>query len=192
MITVPVAVILAGGMSRRMGRDKLSIEINGQTMLESIIGRFSEVFESVYLSVADETKYPGIKARRIKDVLPGAGPASGLHAALTYIPSGGVFIVAADLPYACPKTAMEIVRLAGDSDACLIRLPNGMVEPLFGYYNKSILPRCIDAIKAGDNKIARIVDGANTRYVEPGELGEAWDEKLLMNINSPKDLKLLL
>ena len=184
------AVILAGGKSRRMGRDKLELSLSGRTLLESAVSRFSEEFEDVYLSVADMEKYPDVKVRRIADILPGAGPLSGLHAALKTLPQApcdGAFLVAADLPYSCPRAAKRIIELCGEKEACIIRLSDGKLEPLFGYYRKTLLPHCEEAIKSGDYRMTELVLGADTRYIAPQELGELWDNKLIININYPED-----
>ena len=170
-----------------MGRDKLELVLDGRTLLESALSRFEAEFGDVFISVADPTKYPGVAARRIVDILPGAGPLSGLHAALKNLSCDGVFLVAADLPYACPLAAMRMIELCGEKDACLVRLPNGMLEPLFGYYRKTLLSKCEEAIKSGDYRMSEIVLGADTRFVAPSELGDLWDEKLILNINNPED-----
>ena len=183
------AVVLAGGRSRRMGFDKLELVVDGQSLLESVIDRFSEAFDDVFLSLADKEKYPGIKARRIVDVLPGAGPLSGLHAALRILPDDGVFLVAADLPYACPKTAKRLIELCGKKEACIIRLPDGNLEPLFGYYRKTLLPICEENIKSGDYRMSAVINQADTLFVAPQELGALWDERLILNINYPEDYK---
>ena len=180
-------VILAGGKSRRMGRDKLDMAIDGSTLLESVVSRFSAYFEDLYISVADAQKYPGLDARRVVDIMPGAGPISGLHAALSSLPHSGLFLVAADLPFASPPAAKRIIELSGDSDACIIRLPDGKLEPLFGYYRKSLLPRCLKVIESGDYRMSEVIINANTRFVTPEELGGLWDEKLIFNINFPED-----
>ena len=185
------AVILAGGKSRRMGHDKLVLKVDGRMLLESAVSRFSEEFENVYISVADVSKYPDVETQRIVDILPGAGPMSGLHAALETLSCDGAFFAAADLPYACPRAAARIAELSSGHDACIIRLPDGKLEPLFGYYAKSILPRCIDLIKSGDFRMTELVLGANTRFLAPEELGALWSEKLILNINTPDDYKKL-
>ena len=180
-----VAVILAGGKSRRMGRDKLTLELDGQTLLQSAVNRFAQEFEIVCLSVADLSKYPEVQARRIADIYRGAGPLSGLHAALRQFP--GVFLVAADLPYSCPHMAKRVAELCGEHEACVIRLPDGRLEPLFGFYRDSILGRCEAAIKSQDYRMTEILRNSDTRYVSPTELGDMWDEKLLINVNYPQD-----
>lgn len=190
-VTVNAVVILAGGKSRRMGRDKLVLTVDGQTLLESAISRFAKEFTNVYLSVAEADKYPDSAAPSIVDILPGAGPISGLHAALTRLAVEGVFLVAADMPYACPLAAGKIIELCGEHDACLIRLPDGKLEPLFAYYRKSLLPRCVDIIKSGDYRMTELLLDADTRFISPGELGDLWNEKLIYNINYPKDYEFL-
>ena len=180
-------VILAGGKSRRMGNDKLILPIDGTTLLESAVNRFKEEFTDVYLSLAEEGKYPDVTVPRIVDVMPGAGPLSGLHAALTILPGGGVFLVAADLPYASARAAKRIVELRGDHDACIIRLPDGRLEPLLGYYSKTTLPLCEALINAGDYRMTELAYRSDTRFLAPSELGSLWDEKLIYNINYPGD-----
>ena len=184
-------VILAGGKSKRMGLDKLGLFHNGHTLLESAVSRFSEEFEDVYLSVADAAKYPEINARRIVDIRPGLGPMSGLHASLLSLPEDGVFLVAADLPYSCPLAAKHLIELCQDHDACIIRLPDGRLEPLFGYYRKTLLERCENALESGVNQMTVLIGCVNTRYVAPCELGPLWDDKLILNVNYPEDYEKL-
>ena len=185
------AVILAGGKSSRMGRDKLDLFVDGRTLLESVVSRFSMVFDDVYLSLADAGKYPEIKANRIVDVIPGMGPMSGLHAALSALPDDGAFLVAADLPYASPQAAKRMIELCQNHDACIIRLPDGRLEPLFGYYRKSLLGLCGKALKSGNNRMTVLFEGTDVRFVAPGELGTLWDEKLILNVNYPEDYEKL-
>jgi len=184
-------VILAGGKSKRMGRDKLELDLDGRTLLESVVSRFTGEFEDVYLSVADAAKYPDVTISRIVDLIPGAGPLSGLHAALRTLSGDGVFLVAADLPNACPLAAKRLIELSEGHEACIVKLPDGRLEPLFGFYSRRLLPRCEDALKSGDFRMTVLFDGPNIRYVEPHELGQLWDESLIMNINYPEDYEKL-
>ena len=186
------AVILAGGESRRMGRDKLVLPINGETLLVSAVKRFSAEFGDVFLSLADADKYPDVAVRRVVDIFPGAGPLSGLHAALSSAPGEGVFLVAADLPFSSPKAALRMIELCGAGEACVIMLPNGNLEPLFAYYKKALLPLCEEAIRSGDYRMSHIIQGADTRFVSPQDFGELWDERMILNINFPYDYKKLV
>jgi len=174
-----------------MGRDKLELLLDGRTLLESAAIRFQEAFEDVYISVSDASKYPEVKARRIVDIILGAGPISGLHAALKSLPHDGVFLVAADLPYSCPLAAKRLIEMCKEKDACIIRLPDGRLEPLFGYYRKTLLPSCEEAIESGVYQIRELFVRTDTLFVEPHELGEFWGEDLFLNLNYPEDYEKL-
>ncbi len=186
------AVILAGGESRRMQRDKLSLRVGKQTLLESAVGRFSNVFDTVLVSVADPDKYAQVKARKVIDIHKGCGPISGLHASLLTTEDDGIFLVAADMPFADPNAAKRIMELAGDCDISLMVDRRMRYEPLFAYYRKTILSQVEAAISEGNYKLANLFDKVRVQIVSEAELGGLWNEKLLLNINYPEDYERLL
>ena len=179
-------IILAGGKSSRMGKDKLRLSVGTETFLEAAVRKFSAEFENVYLSVPNEEKYVGLNCRFICDVFPGLGPLSGLHAALADCHGDGVFLVAADMPFSDPNAAREIIRLGAGYDACAIK--NGdKTEPLFTYYSKNCLAACERAIDSGFYKMETVLNAVSVRYIRPAELGELWKPELVFNVNYPKD-----
>ena len=185
------AVILAGGESRRMQKDKMVLRFGKQTLLESAVDRFSRCFDNVLISVADPDKYPEVKARRVVDITKGCGPIGGLHAALKNTDEEGIFLVAADMPYADPLAAKRIIELAGDCDICLTVDSRLRYEPLFTYYKKTLLQQVEEAVSAGAYKLAALMDKAKLRIVTNEELGSLWNEKLLLNVNYPEDYERL-
>lgn len=186
------AVILAGGESRRMKRDKMALPFGDTSLLASAVIRFSAFFDTVYLSVADGTKYPEINARRLVDIYKGCGPMGGLHAALRSAEGDGVFLVAADLPFADPRAAKRIIELSGATDVTVTADSASRFEPLFGYYKKSILQHVEEALQNGNYKLASLFDKVTLRLVTEEELGGFWHEKLLLNINYPEDYEKLI
>ncbi len=180
-------IILAGGKSSRMKRDKLELRIGEQSFLESAIDRFSTIFDSVYVSVADINKYPEIKAEKIADIYANCGPLAGLHTALSRTEDGGVFLVAADMPFATPEAAMRIIELTGSSDIGIVRNDDGKCEPLFGYYRKSVLPFAEQLLVTAVYRTAALFDFVNVRFIAVSELGSLWNGKIFYNVNYPKD-----
>src|SRR5262245_66652886 len=75
------AVILAGGESRRMGRNKALVEVGGRPLITRVAEQASHLTNQVFLSANDATPYRflGLPARH--DLYPGQGPLCGLHAA---------------------------------------------------------------------------------------------------------------
>ena len=183
------AVILAGGQSRRMGRDKTQLLYGGKTLLEGAVQRFSACFDRVWVSVADPAKYPQLQAEQVADEFPGCGPLAGLHAALKKTPDEGVFLVAADLPFSDPRAALKLMELCGDCHAAILADEEGRFEPAFAYYRKELLPDAEAALQAGQYKMVALLDNHPVRRVSPAELGELWQPNLLDNINYPEDYR---
>ncbi len=183
-------VILAGGQSRRMGRDKLQLTLGGERMLDRALRRFGAVFPRVLVSVAGPEKFPELGDRRVFDAYPGAGPMAGLHAGL--LAAGeDVFLTGADMPFSSPEKALELAALCGDADACVLTDGSGRWEPLFGYYRPSVLPRAEELLSSGKRSMGALLASVNLREVSLAELGEGPDSLLTRNVNVPEDYEKL-
>ena len=109
------AVILAGGQSRRMGRDKLLLPLSGERLLDRAVRRYGEVFPRVLVSVSGPERYPELGEMRVFDVFPGAGPLAGLHAGLLAA-EDDVFLTGGDMPFSSPEKALELINSAMETD----------------------------------------------------------------------------
>lgn len=185
------AVILAGGQSRRMKTDKMELSFQGRTFLEAALERFAACFDTVWVSLADPGKYPHLKVERLADVYPGRGPISGLHAALRKTPDDGVFLAAGDMPFSDPRAALRVIELGRGYDIAAAAGPSGRPEPLFAYYAKSVLPLVEEAIGKGEHKLSDLFPRVRLLVVTPSMLGELWNERLLLNVNTPEDYRAL-
>ncbi len=186
------AVILAGGKSRRMGRDKLALPQDGATVLASAVGRFEKYFDAVYVSVNDVGRYPEITARKIEDIYKNCGPMGGLHSALSVCHGEGVFLSAADLPFSDPKIALKIIELCGENDICVTVDGSGRFEPLFGYYKKCVLKTAEELLHSGCFRMAELYKRHATRLLTPEEMGDVWNSRAFENMNYPDDYARLL
>ncbi|MDR3209459.1 MAG: molybdenum cofactor guanylyltransferase [Oscillospiraceae bacterium] len=187
MTPTPI-IILAGGRSARMGRDKLRLPFGGQSLLAAAVRRFSEVFPLVYVS-AGEREVEDTGAPVLRDIFPGRGPLSGLHTALTRLDCGGVFLTAADMPFSDPREAERLIALAlaGEYDAVAAAGDlDSRLEPLFAYYRKTLLAQADAAIRSESYSLNALLRAANTLRAPLA------DAKTLLNINSPEDYAALL
>ena len=183
-------VILAGGQSRRMGRDKLQLTLGGETLLARALRRYAEVFPRVLVSVAGPEKYPELGEKRVFDRWPGAGPLAGLQAGL--LASGeDVFLTAADMPFSSPEKALMLSSLCGEAEACVLTDGAGRWEPLFGFYRLSVLPRAEALLSSGKRSMGALLASVKLREVRPAELGEGPDSLLTRNVNNPEDYEKL-
>ena len=183
-------VILAGGQSRRMGRDKLRLTLEGETLLARAVRRYSEAFPRVLVSVAGPEKFPELGDRRVFDRYPGAGPLAGLHAGL--LEAGeAVFLTGADMPFSSPEKALALTALCGEEDACVLTDTDGRWEPLFGYYRPSVLPKAEELRASGRRSMGALLASVGLREGSLPELGEGPDSPLLRNLNVPEDYEKL-
>jgi molybdopterin-guanine dinucleotide biosynthesis protein A len=170
-----------------MGRDKQELPFGNETLLRRAARLYSGCFDKVYLSVNSSEKYADAGVERIEDIFPGCGPMAGLHAALLKTGAEGVFLLAADLPFANPAAARFIMRRGRGRDACIIRTDDGYCEPLFGYYARKLLPRVREALATGIYTMTSLYRDSDVRFIGIAELGDLWCENMLLNINSPED-----
>ncbi|MDP0491598.1 MAG: NTP transferase domain-containing protein [Verrucomicrobiota bacterium JB023] len=132
------ALILAGGRSRRMGTDKASLMLEGQTLLQRTAGVVAPHASQVYLSVAKggqrETSLPVIE-----DLETNPGPLGGLQAAFAQQPEKPWLLVACDLPLLDDMTLDTLLRENDErkpATAFRNRL-DGRAEPLCAIYKPS-------------------------------------------------------
>ncbi|MEI6704326.1 MAG: molybdenum cofactor guanylyltransferase, partial [Deltaproteobacteria bacterium] len=89
-------VILAGGESNRMGRNKALLEVHGERMIETAYRRIAELFDEVLLVTNSPEVYDFIPCRKIADIYTGMGPLGGIHAALSGCTADRAFVTACD------------------------------------------------------------------------------------------------
>jgi len=183
----PAGVVLAGGRSRRMGRDKARLRLGGETLVEGAVRRLAAVCPQVV--IADGGR--GLLAAYASvDDGPGRGPAAGILGAARRCPGRDLLVLACDLP-AVPVALLR--RLAGQADGDLLLPRHGaVVEPLCARYGPAALAALAARVDRGDLALHRLLDepGLRIRFVEGPELAAFGDpERLFHNLNAPADLR---
>lgn len=181
-----IGVILSGGQSRRMGRDKAGVMLAGQTLLERMAAELAPLFGKVYVSVDRPGRYPGY--RELADLRPGQGPLAGLEAAFLRTGAEAVFLTAVDLPFAGSPLAARILAEAGAGDAWVIRRRSGEAEPLFALYRRSCLESLTACLDEGRRAVKALLDRVDCRWLEEEELPEFDLERALWNVNTGAEL----
>ena len=181
-------VILAGGLSRRMGRDKAGLPAGDGTLIQHLARRLAPVVdETIVAGGSGRHNLPGVTI--VDDRYPGLGPLAGIHAGLLVARSPLVWVVGCDLPDVDPGLAALLCGLAGDVDAVVPRIDS---EPqgVCAVYDRALAPRIEGLLAAGERRVKMLLAASNVRYVTPGEL-RAVDPELLSfrNINTPAEYR---
>lgn len=182
-------LILAGGRSSRMGREKLTLEVGGVPLISRVRAALEPSCREIFVvgDGADLLDLPGIRDRREGR----EGPLAGLEAGLDAASSGPVFAAAGDMPFIPPGlVAFLLDRLRSRSLRAAVPRYAGRTHPLCAAYDPSVLPDASRLLDAGTRAVWKLLEGLGegVEYVEE-ELGRFGDPGVfLSNVNSPEDL----
>lgn len=133
-------LVLAGGYSRRMGRDKGTLDYHGRPQATWAAELLESLGLRTYLSVrADQAHEPPYRERRlVLDSDAGSGPAAGLLAASDVHPDAAWLVLAADMPLVDRET-LDVLIAARDPTAVATGFVGlgGMAEPLCAIFEPS-------------------------------------------------------
>ena len=132
MIDECLAVIMAGGDSQRMGRDKASLVLGEQTLLQYVADVMRAVFPQVVVSV--RTPRADVALPQVCDAFSDVGPLAGLCAGLEHAAQSGqpwIFAVATDMPFVRPALIEQLANYRTGVDA-VVPLVDGHPQPLCG------------------------------------------------------------
>lgn len=177
-------IVLAGGASRRMGRNKAFLELGGHSLIEIVIERMELVCAEVLVVAGDARPYAEVGVPVVEDRFPGIGVLGGLHAGLDAAAHELTLVVGCDMPFLNVNLLWAFAEWAGKADVVVLRLGD-QVEPLHAAYRRTCLPAIERAIRAGRRRIVSFFSQVRVRYVAAEEV-EPFDPDLrsFRNINT--------
>jgi molybdenum cofactor guanylyltransferase len=190
MIPPASSVILAGGASRRMGRDKAFLELSGRPLIASIAHQVRVVGREVIVAGGaggDVARYAPFADVCVPDVYPGVGTLGGIHAGLQVARHDLALVVACDMPFLNPQLLAWFLSAAKGWDLVVLKHDQG-VEPLHAVYRKTCLPVIEATIRSGERCAFAFYDQIRVRFVRPAEIAHL-DSDLcsFRNLNTPQD-----
>ena len=147
------AVVLAGGNSTRMGRDKRFLAFRGRPLVEHVCNQLRGAFPEVLVAANDATRLAFLNLPVVPDAMPSQGPLGGIASALAVSNYDLNFFVACDIPFIDFTLVERLMRAAAGCDGAVPATPEGRLEPLFAVYRKSLLPAMRDALARGNRRI---------------------------------------
>ncbi len=185
-----VGVVLAGGASQRMGRDKALLVLpsgaaDGETLAAAAARRLAAVCAEVLVADRGRAVVPGLAS--LPDG-PGRGPAAGLLGAAAARPGHPLLVLACDLP-AVPVELLQELANPG-ADLALPRWSGGL-EPLCALWGPAALARLAERVERGLYALHPLAaePDLTVRFLE-GERLESFGPaaELFRNVNTPEDL----
>jgi len=160
------AIIMAGGRSLRMGRDKSMLPFEGRPIIEHIFKQLAPHFNQILISSNDAAAYAFLDAQVIGDRKPGLGPLMGIASAMRASVNELNFVIACDIPEIQISLIRRMFREAGDFDVVMPRVAPSKFEPLFAMYRKTALAAIDDALESGIRKIVVPLESCKVRCID--------------------------
>ena len=183
MTDTPVAAaVLTGGASRRMGRDKALIEVDGTAMVARVVGALADAGCSPIVTVGGDAAVlaTATDVATVPDRFPGEGPLGAILTALDHLVVPTV-VVATDLPWLDAATVELLLAHRGRLDLDVVMARSDRAEPLCALWWPSAVHLLERRFAAGERAIHRAIDGL--RLVEVAVSAGA-----VRNVNTPTDL----
>ena len=179
------ALVLAGGQSRRMGRDKALLDFDGAPLIARVIERVRQVCAEVIVVANDAYAYACFGARVVSDVYPGKGSLGGIFSGL----QAGEPERAHELA-PIPRAHAPTGKAQGATRYDQLAVKESGLQAMHAIYSKHCLEPMRARLLADDLRIINFFDQVRVHIVEPDQVAR-FDPQLLsfLNVNTPEDWK---
>ena len=179
------AIILAGGKSSRMGRDKAFITWKGKRFIEHSIAAAEKVAPRVILS-GDKKRLSDFGLDVIEDIEEDKGPVYALASCFSQVEIENALVLSCDVPQVSASDLVYLIQNHEPKVDVTYYACGGKAMPLIGVYSSSSFEAFCNAVERKENKLFTVLSGLNVKTIDyKGETG-------LKNINKPEDLKALI
>jgi molybdopterin-guanine dinucleotide biosynthesis protein A len=183
-----VGTVLAGGKSRRFGRNKSVERFQGERLIERQVRTLRSLFPEVMIVTNTPEIYLDLDVTIVQDIIPDRGPLGGIYTGLLFAQGESIFVTAVDMPFLRPEVICRMVELFPGHEVVIPRLGD-YLEPLHGIYS----PRCLAPIKRmldrEELQVIRFFPSVKIAYLDEEEIRRLDPEGLsFFNINTPEDM----
>lgn len=184
-------LVLAGGRSTRMGRDKASLELDGAALLSRVLHALGGVVSERAVVCRRTQELPALPddVVRVHDDVEDQGPLGGLGPGLAALKSPVAFVTGCDAPLLPRPVVSLLFDQLGDADVAVARA-QGRLHPLCAVYRTALADRIAQRLAEGLRRPVDLYGEVRTVHVEEALLRQVDPELLcLRNANTPEDLE---
>ncbi|HEY8584066.1 MAG TPA: molybdenum cofactor guanylyltransferase [Capillimicrobium sp.] len=183
-------IVLAGGGSTRMGRDKAALPWGGATLLEHVCGVLAEAVDGPVVVVrAPGQALSAVPFEVVEDPVAGRGPLQGIAAGLAAVAgrAGRAFVAAVDLPALDAPTVRAVLAALDDGSDVALPVADGHRQPLAAAYRTALAPLAAELVADGPQGTRALMERCRVRELPAAALpgGDAG----LRDVDTPGDLR---
>ena len=183
------SIVLAGGKSLRLGRNKALEKIGGRLLIERVIERLARLGNDIIIVTSSSSELPDLGVKMVTDSYPGKGNLVGIYSGLKEISSHKALVVGCDMPLLNVALLRHLMELSTGYDVVIPRVANEL-EPLHAVYSKNCLAPIEATLGEGKLRITGFFPAVKVRYVDSVEIDRFDPHHLsFFNINSEADVK---
>ncbi len=177
-------LVLAGGKSTRMSKDKALLDYHGKPQQEHAIELLEPVCEKVFVSSRDDAQSIELGNSSITDKFIGLGPYGGILSAFMEEPNVAWLVVAVDLPFLDKDTINNLVEHRNSSKlgTCFIDPQNEFPEPLISIWEPKAYPKMLDFLSKGYSCPRKVLINSDVEVLNDRNV------QALTNVNTPEEL----
>ena len=180
--------VLAGGESRRFGRDKAHATLAGKPLVAHVVDTLENLFEDVLIVTNEPVAYEHFDVTVVSDIVRGAGSLGGLLTALVHARAERCFVVACDMPF---LNSVLIRRMLSRCEGFDVVVPSvqGDLQPLHAIYSRRCIGPIQERIAQGDLRIFDFYPDVLTLRLEESICRQVDPEnRSFANINTQEEL----
>jgi molybdopterin-guanine dinucleotide biosynthesis protein A len=193
-------ILLCGGKSRRMGKDKGLMDLNGKPMIMHVIKNLIDVADEIIVVLRDNNQvdnynkiFEQLPSNRSKlhiftDIFEDKGPLAGMLVGLENIKSDKAMVVPCDSPFVSKYFVNKMFQYSNepDFDAIVPRWPDGKLEPLHSIYKKDIKSNILKLLNEDIRDVKSLIMDLNVKYVDGDSLDDTG--RSFFNVNRMDDI----
>jgi molybdopterin-guanine dinucleotide biosynthesis protein A len=180
-------IILAGGKSRRMGRDKAFLPFGQGVLIERVIAALQGVVDAILLITNTPELYRRFGLPMFADVIPEAGSLGGIYTGLVHANTPYSLCLACDMPFVKPDFLRLLCAVAPEADVVIPRNAEDF-QPLCAVYSQACREPIRHCIERGRLKITGFFDQVRVRVIEGEELARYDPQDVMFfNANTPEE-----
>lgn len=187
MVDGTTGLILAGGQSKRMGRDKARLPWGDRTVIEHMIETLRPVTDEIIVVAKNVASFSHLNARIVEDLVLDAHALGGLYTGLTLAEHEQCFVCACDAPLLNPSLIRFLIEEADGYDLVIPRTVGGL-QPLHAVYSRSALPAIEKRLRRRQWDLQGLVSHLRVKTIETNVL--RWFDPTglsFFNLNTPED-----
>jgi molybdopterin-guanine dinucleotide biosynthesis protein A len=183
-------ILLAGGMSQRMGSEKGNIRIGNSFLYQYPLGILEGLCDEILISTCKASLFRE-KHMKVCDEVPGIGPLGGIFSCLKKSSSELNLVLSYDMPMVNQSLFRMLLSESMGYDMILPAMHEHRPEPTCGIYSRKLTGLMEEMISEKDFALNHLLMRSKSKMVRITKEMDFWLPELFLNINSKEDLKLI-